>query len=86
MLHASIDEIEDRYVEGAQRTYPGTMDGQVEEWVLWPSRSVWATLTLECDDPEVLGPLPGALPLLATSLAGLGYRARRRRDRPRSLA
>ena len=31
-------------------------------------------------------PLPGALPLLATSLAGLGYLARRRRDRPRSLA
>lgn len=62
VLHASIDEIEDRYVEGAQRTYPGTMDGQVEEWVLWPSRSTWATLTLECDDPEVLGPLPGALP------------------------
>jgi len=62
VLHLPIAEIEDRYVETARVTYPGTMDDLVDEWVLWPTRSVWATLAFECDDPSVLGPLPGALP------------------------
>lgn len=62
VLHSSLAEIEDRYVDGARGTYAGTMDDLVDEWVLWPTQDVWATLAFECDDEDVLGPLPGALP------------------------